>query len=285
LGFIFGLTLFYPLLLLALALASWYWPCTTWALLIVPLLSSLWWAGSPWAAITHSRVLDAWRSHFSLRVWREPWDGAPAATAGLGTLFVLVPHGVFPMGLPLLSGPVAEQVFPDLNGQQPRGAVASAFFWLPILAPLVTWLGGVPAERTTLEQLLRSGTSCFLFPDGVAGAYSSHSRESEIVRLGGRKRFEQMARSLGAPIVPIYCFGHSQLFRWSWPPAQHWLARMARRLRIAFIWYWPLIPNGTLDIVVGAPLASHDTFEDAIAALYVRHQESMKHAHRTLTIL
>jgi len=242
-------------------------------------LSSLWWAAEgqpPWLAVANSRVLNAWRSYFALQVWRE----TPPLASESRVLFVAVPHGLFPMAVPLLSGAVFERVFPELSRRKPRAAVASVFFWIPLLAPLVRWLGGVPATRTIIEKHLSApGSSCLLVPDGIAGAYSSPDLTAarvEVLRIGGRTRFEELARSLDVTIVPVYCFGHSQLWQWSWPPHGHWLARLSRRLRMALIWYWPVIPavtKGGLKVVFGPPLANDESFATAIAQLYARHAD------------
>lgn len=274
---LFGLTLFYPVIVAAAGVALYHWPLWLSAVVAVA-LSSLWWAHGPAKQVTHSRILNAWRSYFRLQVWREE---SPVAA---GTLFVALPHGLFPMGLPLLSGPVIGEVYPELR--EPRAGVASVFFWIPLLAPLVTWLGGIPARRTELQELLRSGRSCLLFPDGIAGAFrvTGGGGTNDVLRISGRSGFETLARSVGAPIVPVYCFGHSQLWSWSWPPAGHYLERLSRRLRMAFVWYWPIVPRGRIDVVFGAPLKEGETFAAAITALHERHKERLGHGHRGLMI-
>ena len=304
LGLLFGVTLFYPLILgIALPLAAWYWPLATGALIAMA-LSSLWWARR--ASVTvKSRVLDAWRSYFSLRVWREdaPWS-SPSLLNG-PVLFVAVPHGLFPMVLPLLSRSpypdmVSTSVYPEL-ANRPGGiaGVASVFFWIPFLAPLVTWLGGVPATRSTLQGLLRDNHYCMLFPDGIAGAFGAidSTGKSDVLRIAKRETSVlSLAHGGGGgsantatTIVPVYCFGHTQLWRWSWPPAGHWLERLSRRVRMAFIWYWPLIPQGRIDVVFGAPLdgapAHTGSISAAIAALYARHAERLGYGHRDLRIV
>lgn len=278
---IFGLTLFYPLLLPALVLAALWAPWAT-AVLVAMALSSLWWAEGPWSAVSHSRVFDSWRAHVQFRVWRE------TKLAGEGCerpiLFVAAPHGLFPLALPLLSGPVMERVFPELRA--PRGAAASVFFSTPLLAPLVTWLGGVEARRATLADLLRAGTSCLLFPDGIAGAYHG---TRETLLLGAGRGWERLAQETGARIVPVYCFGHTTLWPWAWPAhPTHWLARISRRLRMALIWYWPVLPAAAsphgLNVVFGPTLQEGERYEDAIRALYDRHKAAFGYGDRVLTI-
>src|SRR6185295_17338829 len=145
---IFGLTLFYPLLLPLLALGAWCAPWAT-AVALCVALSSLWWAEGPWRAVSHGRVFDSWRAHVGFRVWRETVLAGEAGEEGSSKrpiLFVAAPHGIFPLALPLLGGPVMERVFPELRGDA-RGAAASIFFSTPLLAPLVIWLGAVEARR------------------------------------------------------------------------------------------------------------------------------------------
>jgi 1-acyl-sn-glycerol-3-phosphate acyltransferase len=250
LALVFGLTFFYPIVVaVAIACLPIYG--------IVIAVSSIW-----WPAMGPGWMLDMWCSYFELRVWRDtPELTGPA-------LFVMVPHGVFPMGLPLLSR-IHQQVFPDLR-QPPKGAVASIFFWIPFLAPLVRWLGGIPADKHVIRQHLEKGVSCFLFPDGVAGAY--HGVRDQIVCLEGRTSFERLARASNVPIIPVYCFGHTSMFEWSWPAADSGLARWARRLRVALIWYWPIVPRPQqITLVFGHPIKAGERYEDEIAALYARY--------------
>lgn len=291
---IFGLTLFYPLLLAALALTALWAPWAT-GVAVAVALSSLWWAEGPWRAVSYSSVFDSWRSHVQFRVWRETELACEASEKGTNReshkendssrdrpiLFVAVPHGIFPLALPLLSGPVMERVFPELRA--PRGAAASVFFSIPLLAPLVTWLGAVEAKRETLADLLQAGTSCLLFPDGIAGAYHG---TRETLLLG--RSWERLAQDTGARIVPVYCFGHTCLWPWAWPAhPQHWLARLSRRLRMALIWYWPVLPVAPphgLNVVFGPMLGEGEHYEDALRALYDRHKGMFGYGDAALVI-
>lgn len=282
LALVFGATFFYPLILLLLLLGLWYCPWLSVGIVCISCWSLRWSNGSVWRAVGQSRVFEAWRAHFGLRVWRE----TPPLTGPV--LFVMVPHGVFPLGLPLFAG-IYESVFPELaRAQEPRAAVASIFFWLPFLAPLVSWLGGIPAHRHVIEWVLRDGASCFLFPDGIGGAFPSPhagAGKQEICRIKDRNQCTQIALDRRVPIVPVYCFGHNQLFAQSWPAADSWLARASRTMRVAFIWYWPLIPRGRISLVFGQPIGAGQCYQDEVRALYARYASNMVgYAGRELVI-
>lgn len=267
LALIFGCALFWPIIALALVIGCWWWP-SLFCMVICFALSSLWWSGGTWSAIGKSRVFAAWRSHFRLRVWKEQQSPRNSTEP---KLYVMVPHGVFPMGLALISG-IHEQLFPEHKDKHPAAGVASIFFWLPFFAPLVRWLGGVPAHRHQLQYLLQNGVSCFLFPDGIAGAFASNSAaEKEVLHIKGRNKFHHLASDAKVAIIPVYCFGHGKIFSWSWPSSDSWLAWVSRQLRMALIAFWPIVPQGEISLVFGRPLKVDESYELAIAALYARY--------------
>jgi hypothetical protein len=273
LALVFGCGLFWPIIALGVLIGCWWWP-SLFCMVICFAVSSLWWSAGILPAIGKSRVFAAWRSHFRLRVWKE--QQSPRNSAGGATLYVMVPHGVFPMGLALISG-LHEQLFPEHKDKHPVAGVASVFFWIPFFAPLVRWLGGVPAHRTQLQHLLQSGVSCFLFPDGIAGAFAgSSSNNQEVLHIKGRNKYLHLASDASVTIIPVYCFGHGRLFSWSWPGSESWLARTSRHLRMALIAFWPIVPQGEISLVFGRPLKSDETYESAITSLYARY-----HGHIT----
>jgi hypothetical protein len=53
---------------------------------------------------------------------------------------------------------------------------------------------------------------------------------TQVIKVRERKGFVRIAVETGTPIVPVYHFGNSLLFRWVAPRA---LERWARRLRVA----------------------------------------------------
>ena len=119
-----------------------------------------------------------WRSFFALKVVVEE----PCPKKGLYACF---PHGVFPLvtrkvmffffifllpqGL-LLAASVSGVLFP---GRKTKGAIASVFFWIPLLGNLLSWFGCVPADSSKISALLRSENLVFLLPEGIAGVFQT----------------------------------------------------------------------------------------------------------------
>jgi 2-acylglycerol O-acyltransferase 2 len=251
------------------------------------LFSTVLWAKGLWRAFGESHGFETWRRYFSFKVWRdeEPFERKR------NVLLALVPHGLFPLSLPLLSG-VQAQVFPEFQQQEGceiQTAVASAMLWTPVLAPMLRWLGCIPANKTEIARALRQG-ACIVIPDGVAGAFHSDSCEEQVY-LKSRKGFIRTAIQQGSLLVPVYCFGHTQL--WDvWPKQDSWIARVSRHFQFSLIWFWgewwlpPLPRRVALTMVVGRGIpvtqedvpsqaqvdAVHTQFTQALHSLYTRYR-------------
>lgn len=284
---LFFLTLAYVALVPALLYYGWQWWPSPWIPMLVGLLvSTVVWAQGTWRAFGESWGFEAWRRYFQFKVWREE----PKFAVNKNVLLAVVPHGLFPLSLTLLSG-VQNEVFPELgNASGVSTAVASGMLWTPVLAPMLRWLGCIPATRHGVTQALQEG-SCILVPDGIAGAFHSDSAE-ELVYLNTRTGFIRMAIEQGALLVPVYCFGHTQL--WDvWPKHDSWIAALSRRWQFSLIWFWgewwmpPLPRRVPLTMVVGKGIAVaqernptaervqqvHTQFTQALSSLYNRYRK------------
>lgn len=294
---LFFLTLAYVVVVPALLYYAWQWWPSPWVpMLMGALVSTVVWARGTWRAFGESWGFEAWRRYFQFKVWREE----PKFAVDKNVLLAVVPHGLFPLSLVLLSG-VQNEVFPELAGNASgvstgvsfngiRTAVASGMLWTPVLAPMLHWLGCIPATRQGVVQALQEG-SCILVPDGIAGAFHSDSAE-ELVYLKSRTGFIRMAIEQGALLVPVYCFGHTQL--WDvWPKHDSWIAALSRRWQFSFIWFWgewwmpPLPRRVPLTMVVGKGIALtqernptaervqqvHMQFTQALCSLYSRYRK------------
>lgn len=222
---IFFSALFYallvPLLLYLYSSRALFW------LVCILAISTIWWhtilplpAHYTWWR--ENRVFEAWRAYFELSVYAE--DGSiPAASGGRDrtkTLYTFVPHGLFPFGLALVSGVL-------FKGENIPIAIASNLFYVPVFGLLLRLLGCVPADK----DIFKTGGSVVLVPDGIAGAFYS-DRQHERVFLRQRKGFVKHALAHGYDIVPVYCFGHTQLYD------VYGFQELSRRLRFAFIFFW-----------------------------------------------
>lgn len=278
LGLLFFLTLAYLVVVPALFYYGWQWWPSAWIPTVGAfIVSTLYWAQRPWREFSETRTLEAWRRYFRFKVWRD--QSPPKFEQTTRILFAVTPHGLFPLILPLLSG-IQTTVFPELPWGI-RTAVADIMFKTPILSPIVRWLGCISASKTPVTQAIQDG-SCIIIPDGMAGAFHSDSEE-ELVYLAARTGFIRTALQQGALLVPVYCFGHTQL--WDvWPKRGSWLAQLSRRFQYSFIWFWgewwmpPLPRRVPLTMVVGkgimVPQVLHPT-EQQVQELHQRFTQSL----------
>jgi 1-acyl-sn-glycerol-3-phosphate acyltransferase len=248
--FLFVITLCYMIIVPA-ALYYMFLHHSIWMLgIIVFVCSSPFWALGTWHAIGESIVFHTWRLYFQFRVYKE--CDMPQSKKILFTSF---PHGLFPIAIPMMSG-ICKKIFPELDKPVPIAAVAENMFKIPIVAPLLTWFGCVPAKAEYIREAIQKET-CILLPDGIAGVFVSNPEE-EILYISKRKGFIRIAIEEGATLVPMYCFGHTQLFT-KFPHHESWIANLSRRIRFSIVFFVghsllpPLPRRVPLLVVVGRP--------------------------------
>ena len=219
-------------------------------LVVVILCSTPWWHKVVQMNDIHywrnNRVFEAWRTYFGLRIYEEKGGGVcfHPPSGGENVIYTFVPHGLFPFGLTLISG----VLFKDKGV---KIGIASNMFYIPVFGLLLRLLGCVEADKNLFKN---SGSSIVIIPDGIAGAFHS-DRTHEVLYLRERKGFVREAIAHGyTAIVPVYCFGHTQLYDvYGWK-------EMSRRLRFALIGFWgrkPAIwlPHArVVSVVFGVPI-------------------------------
>ena len=73
-------------------------------------------------------------------------------------------------------------------------------------------IGVVPATPSNLSHRLSTpGSLTFLVPGGIAEMFLNNP-DREVVNLAARKGFCRHALTSGAPLLPVYIFGQTQLF-------------------------------------------------------------------------
>jgi 1-acyl-sn-glycerol-3-phosphate acyltransferase len=77
---------------------------------------------------------------------------------------------------------------------------------VPPLGRLLSKVGAIAACRPNAERVLGSGGQVLVYPGGDIDAYRHFDRRNEVVLLP-RTGFVEVARALGAPIVPIVAQG------------------------------------------------------------------------------
>jgi hypothetical protein len=266
---VFLFALFY-VLLVPLFVYYYVWSIYFWSCVLF-LVSTVWWhritRPMNYAYWRSNRVFEAWRSYFGLRIYREEKD---LESSKKRVLYTFVPHGLFPFGLILVSGII-------LQNKDVKIGIASNMFYIPVFGFILRMLGCVEA---TSEIFKKEGESTIvLIPDGIAGAFYS-SRKEEVLYLRSRRGFMREAIKHGFDtIVPVYCFGHTQLYDvYGW-------RELSRRFKFAFVAFWgrsPVVwlPHArTVSVVFGKPFSLFDSLQsdsDSLVRVCFDYQKVIK---------
>ncbi|KAL3277369.1 hypothetical protein HHI36_012719 [Cryptolaemus montrouzieri] len=129
-------------------------------------------------------------------------------------LFCYFPHGVLSTGAFCTLGTNAggfPELFPD---HKTYLHTLSLFFKLPFIRELALWLGGLSASGRSLSHVLsrpEGGNISGLVVGGAVEAFYCKPGLHKIV-YKKRKGFIKIAIKKGSPLVPVYCFGETDLY-------------------------------------------------------------------------
>eukprot|EP00592_Proboscia_alata_P015144 CAMPEP_0194395144 /NCGR_PEP_ID=MMETSP0174-20130528/124256_1 /TAXON_ID=216777 /ORGANISM="Proboscia alata, Strain PI-D3" /LENGTH=383 /DNA_ID=CAMNT_0039191039 /DNA_START=74 /DNA_END=1225 /DNA_ORIENTATION=+ len=274
-----------------------------------------------WTKIRKWRFWKSWLRFVSLEVI-QACGGGRSTTPNAGdtaltfdvtkdpAILAIIPHGLFPFAL----------AFPALGTEDTvrafgrfRTVVATATKYFPFINTVLAWLGAVDASRSAVSKTLSLGDRIGLAPGGIAEMFEGYPKpnthpDDEYTILANRKGFIRMAIQHNVPVVPIYAFGATKLFkRFQLPEVFETVSKMLRisicvffgrfglpipfRQRLLYVMGCPVFPPDIGDVAVGSEEYRrlvddmHAKFSERLLDLFDRHKASYGWGHKTLKII
>jgi hypothetical protein len=121
-------------------------------------------------------------------------------------IFCAIPHGAAPLGI--TAYPIWSKLF---NSRLCHWTCAPVVLKLPFISTFMRQVGYIPAQsKHILDTLVKKEDNIGIVLDGIAGMFQSHD---EVAHIMARKGIVKIALKAGVPIVPVYGFGHTSLWR------------------------------------------------------------------------
>mmetsp|Transcript_5329 Transcript_5329/g.7821 ORF Transcript_5329/g.7821 Transcript_5329/m.7821 type:complete len:367 (-) Transcript_5329:1312-2412(-) len=224
------------------------------------------------------------------------------------SILSIIPHGIFPFALGLAALPEeAEHAFGSF-----RPIVATATSLFPILRTILSWLGSVDASRGSVNKALSNGLSVGVAPGGIPEMFEGYPKpgthpDDECALLANRKGFIRMAIRHGVPVIPVYTFGATKMFkRLQLPWVFEYISKMLRislclffgqlglpvpfRQRLLYVMGRPIFPPEMGGIVDDEVLqeqvdAMHQKFCDELIRIFDKYKDCYGWQRKRLEIV
>ncbi|KAI1708058.1 diacylglycerol acyltransferase domain-containing protein [Ditylenchus destructor] len=169
---------------------------------------------------TGGRPLDAM---FNLWIWRHFVEYFPTRLVKTTDLpptksyiFGSHPHGILCVGSFSTFCTNATGFLDKFPGLRRFGVILRVNFYIPFRRELILGLGGISADRKSIEYALKAnngiGNAVIIILGGAEEALDAHSDSYDLC-LKRRKGFVRLAIQHGASLVPVYHFGENSIFK------------------------------------------------------------------------
>lgn len=204
-------------------------------------------------------------------------------------IFCMVPHGLTPLGI--TAYPMWSKLW---NDRLARCTAAPIVLKIPLIASLLKTIGYIPAKAKNIEEALtKKEQNVVIVLDGIAGMFQDQGAKKLIDKLDGivashtpgfkkpvyekaylkkRKGIVKIALRTGTPIVPVYGFGHTDLWTIKVDPFGI-LQRLSLAVEASITpffgrWWWPLGPpvRQPVTVCLGDPVMCPCLGESIVAA-------------------
>lgn len=138
--------------------------------------------------------------------WVYPKSLHPPTISG-PKIFCTIPHGLAPVGITAYPG------WSKLFGERlNRPTAAPMVLKLPLISYFLTRIGFIEAKSNSIKKALGKEENVHIVLDGIAGMFQKDKRV-ELGSVMDKKGIVSIALKSGVPLVPVFGFGHSELWR------------------------------------------------------------------------